>query len=111
MHSLLIHHMSKHSVPKSDGETLLRHQVARARSRIAKMEKDGKEYESPIVSIPINSAIEITERAKIRKEQVTTLVDLIGEMSFQLDFEYVVWSPAKLRALAARATILASKIK
>lgn len=97
--------------PKTDGETLLRHQIARVKARIVKLEKEGKEYKNPIVSIPYDQAIDLVKRHKARKEVVETLNNLAGELSFQLDEEYVSYNVTDLRSLANKILIKISEIK
>lgn len=103
--------MPHNYIPKSECETLLRHQVARTRTRIAKLEKLGKEYKNPIVSIPLEQAVDITQRAKIRKEKLQTAINIAGEISFQLDDEYVNYKVTDLRVLANKMLVALSQIK
>ena len=103
--------MPRDYVPKSDGETLLRHQVARIKARVKKLEKEGKEYPNPIVSIAYQQAVDIANRHKDRKEKIQTMLNLAGELSFQLDGEYVEYNVANLRKLANLILVKLSEIK
>jgi predicted nucleotidyltransferase len=98
-------------VPKSEGETLLRHQVARARARISKLEKDGKEYKNPIISIAFEQAVDIVNRHKERKEQLETVYNLVAELSFQLENEYVKYDVTAMRNLANKILVRLTEIK
>lgn len=103
--------MSSNYIPKNDGEVLLRYQIARVRSRITKMERDGKEYSSPIVSIPLLQAMDLVERHKLRKNKLETLANIAGELSFQLDNEYISYNVTGLRNLANKILVKISEIK
>jgi hypothetical protein len=103
--------MPHNYTPKTDGETLLRYQVARVRARVSKLEKEGKEYNSPIVSIPYDQAVELVDRAKARKGKLETASNIAGELSFQLDDEYVNYNVSTLRNLANKLLVALSQVK
>lgn len=103
--------MPHNYTPKSEGETLLRHQVARVKARIGKLEKEGKDYPAPIVSIAYEQAVDIVDRHKARKDKVQTAQNLAGELSFQLDDEYVNYDVSTLRTLANKLIVAISQIK
>ena len=103
--------MPHNYTPKTDGETLLRHQIARVKARIRKLEKDGNEYKDPIVSIPYSQAVDLVDRHKKRKDKVETLLNVAGELSFQLDAEFVTYNVTSLRKLCDKLIVVASEIK
>jgi hypothetical protein len=97
--------------PKTDGETLIRHQIARVKTRIRKMEANGLEYKEPLVTIPLAQAEDIIKRFNKRKDNIETLRNIAGELSFQLDGEYVQYNVSALRKLADKLIAIASEIK
>lgn len=103
--------MPNNYVPKTDGETLIRHQIARVKSRIRKMEANGLEYKEPLITIPLIQAEDIIKRFNERKNKMETLKNVAGELSFQLDGEYVEYNVSALRKLANKLIAIASEIK
>ena len=97
--------------PKTDGETLIRHQIARVKTRIRKMEANGLEYKEPLVTIPLAQAEDIIKRFNKRKDNIETLRNIAGELSFQLDGEYVQYNVSALRKLVDKLIAIASEIK
>jgi hypothetical protein len=97
--------------PKTDGETLIRHQIARVKTRIRKMEANGLEYKEPLITIPLAQAEDIIKRFNKRKDNIETLRNIAGELSFQLDGEYVQYNVSALRKLADKLIAIASEIK
>lgn len=103
--------MPRDYVPKTDGETLIRHQIARVKSRIRKMEANGVEYKEPLITIPLVQAEDIINRFNYRKDKMETLRNIAGELSFQLDGEYIDYNVTGLRILANKLIAVASEIK
>lgn len=103
--------MPHNYVPKTDGETFIKHQIARVKTRIKKMEANGVEYKEPLITIPLAQAEEIITRFEKRKDKMETLRNVAGELSFQLDGEYVQYNVSALRKLADKLITLASEIK
>jgi hypothetical protein len=97
--------------PKTDGETLIRHQIARVKTRIRKMEANGLEYKEPLITIPLAQAEDIIKRFNKRKDNMETLRNIAGELSFQLDGEYVQYNVSALRKLSDKLIAIASEIK
>ena len=96
---------------KTDGESLIRHLVARARTRLIKARERGDKYEEPVISIPLLKANEIGERAKARKEKVETLTQLLGEISFLMEEQDHPVNSKKLKTLVDRSIVIATQIK
>ena len=97
--------------PKTDGETLIKHQIARVKTRIRKMEANGIEYKEPLITIPLVQAEDIVKRFNERKDKMETLRNIAGELSFQLDEEFVTYNVTALRKLANKLIAVASEIK
>lgn len=97
--------------PKTDGETLIRHQIARVKTRIRKMEANGLEYKEPLITIPLAQAEDIIKKFNKRKDNMETLRNIAGELSFQLDGEYVQYNVSALRKLSDKLIAIASEIK
>ena len=96
--------------PKTDGETLIRHQIARVKTRIRKMEANGLEYKEPLITIPLAQAEDIIKKFNKRKDNMETLRNIAGELSFQLDGEYVQYNVSALRKLSDKLIAIASEI-
>jgi hypothetical protein len=103
--------MPRDYIPKTDGETLIRHQIARVKNRIRKMEANGVEYKEPLITIPLVQAEDIIKRFNERKDKMETLRNLAGELSFQLDAEYITYNVTSLRKLSDKLLVVASEIK
>lgn len=95
---------------KTDGETLIRHLVARTRTRLRKYQEQGKKFDEPVISIPLLLANDIAERSVKRKDKIETIVQILGEISFRIEDEETI-KVSKINTLVERALIIASEIK
>jgi hypothetical protein len=96
---------------KTDGETLIRHLVTRARNRLLKAKGMGARYEEGVVCIPLLKANDIGVRAKKRKEKRETLLQLLGEISNQLDDDTKPLRKENLKRLVDRSIVLTTQIE
>lgn len=96
---------------KTDGETLIRHLVTRARNRLLKAKGMGAKYEEGVVCIPLLKANDIGVRAKKRKEKRETLLQLLGEISYQLDDNSIPLRRETLKRLVDRSIVLTTQIE
>jgi hypothetical protein len=75
------------------------------------MEKEGREYKNPVVTINFEKAMEILDVEKKKKSKIRSIIELSSELSFELDKQYADLNPTKLKALAERILIHASSIE
>lgn len=98
-------------IPKSTGTTYLRCQIARHKSMKRRMEKNGNKIKCSIISVPIETAIEIVENQKGNKESIISAIKVLEELEVLLDMGYESYSPTKLRSMCKRALVHVGKIK
>lgn len=96
---------------KTDGETLIRHLVTRARNRLLKAKGMGANYEEGVVCIPLLKANDIGIRAKKRKEKRETLLQLLGEVSNQLEDNSMPLRRETLKRLIDRSIVITTQIE
>lgn len=98
-------------IPKSLGETYLRHQIARQNRTNRKMADSGKKSMHSVLSIPLEQAVYIVDKHKINVESTNTAIALLEELEALLDSGYELYSPTKLRSVCKRALLNVRKIK
>jgi hypothetical protein len=91
--------------PKSSGVTLLRHSVAKVKSRHKNADpKDIKQ----LVSIPLTQAMDILDGAKTRRKRVQKARELADELISQLENEM---TPHRTKQVQMLANNLAQRIE
>jgi hypothetical protein len=98
-------------IPKSLGETYLRHQISRQKSFAKKMANSGKNVKHSLLSIPIEQAEYIVNKHKSNTDSIQTTISLLEELEALLDVGYEEYSPTRLRSVCKRALLSAKKIK
>lgn len=98
-------------VPKSLGETYLRHQIARQKSYKTKMANSKHPVKHSMLSIPVEQAEYIVEKHKLNMQATSSAVALLEELEVLLDMGYESYSPSKLRLVCKRALSQVRKIQ
>lgn len=98
-------------IPKSIGETYLRHKIARHTKYAIKMANAGKEINHSIITVPIEQAVYIVNKHKENTSSTRSAVALLEELERLLDAGYESYSPTKMRSLCRHALLHVKKIK